>query len=202
LQQQAVREGNVEFIRLRNGTKGVTRRWDEATGQYEFTRLGSMYYTELRRNLVVSVPVVVQGTRTDKSTYSYKAHIAVENFGLRAKELPLRLKSPERYEQVMAMIRQEIPEDGIIYDVSEEKWALDARGGWKVSEETVGTHPDTGEAESHVVLDRRVGALPLAPATLLFSEAVCPEAFEEHADNLCAPRQIAALLERDFDEIL
>jgi hypothetical protein len=30
LQQAAVREGNVEFIRLRDGSKGETRKWDEA----------------------------------------------------------------------------------------------------------------------------------------------------------------------------
>jgi hypothetical protein len=49
MQQAAVREGNVEFIRLRDGTRGVTRKWDEATGQYSFTRLGSRYYTQLRK---------------------------------------------------------------------------------------------------------------------------------------------------------
>jgi hypothetical protein len=70
-----------------------------------------------------------------------------------------------------------------------------------VSEETAGVHPDTGEAEAHVVLDRRVGAPPLPPPTLLFAEAVCPEAYEEREDNLCAPRQIAAILKRTFEEI-
>jgi hypothetical protein len=40
MQQTAVREGNTEYIRLRDGTKAVTRRWDEARGDYDFTRLG------------------------------------------------------------------------------------------------------------------------------------------------------------------
>ena len=30
---------------------------------------------------------------------------------------------------------------------------------------------------------------------------MCPEAYEEHGDNLCAPRQIAAILKRDLDEV-
>jgi hypothetical protein len=89
----------------------------------------------------------------------------------------------------------------VLYEVSEEKWVLDTRGGWRVSEETVGTHSDTGEAEAHVVIDRRLGATPLPPPGLLFPEAVCPEAFEDHGDNLCAPRQIAAILKRDLGEI-
>jgi hypothetical protein len=50
-------------------------------------------------------------------------------------------------------------------------------------------------------LDRRVGAGPLPPPGLLFPEAVCPEAFEDHGDNLCTPRQIAAILKRDLHEI-
>ena len=32
---------------------------------------------------------------------------------------------------------------------------------------------------------------------MLFQEAICKEAFEEHNDNLFAPRQIAALLKKD-----
>jgi hypothetical protein len=149
----------------------------------------------------VSAPVKVQGLRKDRSTYEYRAHIFVEKSGLTSKELPLRLRSPERNERVRELVQEEIPADGVLYEVSEERWTLDNRGGWTVSEETVGTHPDTGEAEAHVVLNRRVGALPLPPPGLLFPEAVCPEAFEDRGDNLCAPRQIAAILKRDVDEI-
>jgi hypothetical protein len=201
MQQAAVRKGNVEFIRMRDGTKGVTRRWDEARGDYDYPRLGRKHYTQLRRNYVVSVPVLVRGNRADRSTYTYKAHIAVEKSGLRAHELPLSLKSPERYERVKAMIRVEIPEDCVTYEVPEEKWELDPRGGWKVSGEMVATDPDTGEAEAHVVLDRRVGALPLPPPTRLFPEAVCPEAIESHDDIQCAPKQIMSILKRDFDDV-
>jgi hypothetical protein len=80
LQQKAVREGNVEFIRLRDGSKAVTRRWNDAKGEYKYTPLGARYYTQLRRNYVVQVPVIVRGTCADRSTYSYKAHFSVEKF--------------------------------------------------------------------------------------------------------------------------
>ena len=50
--QVAERTGNVESIRLRDGARGVTRRWDEATGEYNFTRLGNQYYKTLRRNYI------------------------------------------------------------------------------------------------------------------------------------------------------
>ncbi len=50
MQQDAIREGNVEYIKLADGRRGVTRKWDEATGLYNFTRLGNDYYKLLRRN--------------------------------------------------------------------------------------------------------------------------------------------------------
>jgi hypothetical protein len=68
LQQAAVREGGSETIRHRDGSKGVTRRWNEARGEWDFTRLGTRYYATLRRNYVVSVPVKVQGKRRDGSS--------------------------------------------------------------------------------------------------------------------------------------
>jgi hypothetical protein len=66
MQQVALREGNVEHIKLRDGSKAVTRRWDAVTGDCEFNRLGKRYYTMLCRKFVVSVRVTVQGTRTDR----------------------------------------------------------------------------------------------------------------------------------------
>ncbi len=44
MQQEAVREGNVEYIKLAGGRKGATRKWDEATGLFKFTKLGNEYY--------------------------------------------------------------------------------------------------------------------------------------------------------------
>ena len=57
LQQTAIREGNTEYIKLHTGMKAATRKWDEATGIYKFTKLGKQYYKIQRRNYLVSVPV-------------------------------------------------------------------------------------------------------------------------------------------------
>ena len=72
-------------------------------------------------------------------------------------------------------------------------------GGWAVSEETVATNPDSGQAERHVILDRRVGTL--GSANFLFQDAFCKEAFEHHDDMCCVPRQIAAVLKKDFGQV-
>ncbi len=44
MQQEAVREGNVEYIKLAGERRGLTRKWDEATGIFKFTKLGNDYY--------------------------------------------------------------------------------------------------------------------------------------------------------------
>ena len=63
--------------------------------------------------------------------------------------------------------------------------------------------PDSRKPEAHVILDRRTRAPePLVSNTLLYPEALCEEAFATSNDNLCAPRQMAALLKCDMDEIL
>ena len=167
MQQVAQREGNKEYINLSNGKRGLVRRFDGASGDYEFTKLGKAYYKTIRRNYVAQVPVRVQGERRDKTRYSYKTHMPIEKLGLKPRQLPLSMRSPERYAKVKEMVRRELPANGVLYEVSEEKWTLDDTGSWRVSEETVGVHPETG-AESHVVLDRRVGAKPLPPPTMLF----------------------------------
>ncbi len=81
LQQEAIREGNTEFIKLANGRKGATRKWDEAAGVLKFTKLGNEYYKLLRRNYVVAVPVVVTGMRKDGSKYDVKSHMPIEKIG-------------------------------------------------------------------------------------------------------------------------
>ena len=58
------------------------------------------------------------------------------------------------------MVEEELPSDGEpLMHHSQEEYFYDDNGAWAVSEETVATDPDSGQAESHVVLDRRLGTL-------------------------------------------
>ncbi len=204
MQQEAVREGNVEYIKLAGERRGVTRKWDEATGIYKFTKLGNDYYSLLRRNYVVAVPVIINGKRKDGSKYTLKSRMPIEKIGLKPKSIPLNLDLNQGRALVKQMVESELP-DGALYEVSDEAWDLDPDGSWLIHEETVGsrrvgTDPDTNLAESHVVLDRRVGARPVF-SHFLFSEALCEEAFEEHEDKLCCPRQIASVLKLEVGAV-
>ena len=93
------------------------------------------------------------------------------------------------------MVEEDLPSDGEpLMHHSQEECSYDDGGAWAVSEETVATDPDSGQAESHAALDRRLGTL----GSPTFQGSLCKEAFEHHDDMACVPRQIAIVLKRDF----
>ena len=198
LQQTPMREGNTERVKLRNGKTVITRQWDAVSGEYRFTKQGDQFYKQLRRNYVVQIPVKIVGKRLNGTTYTIKSSMPIEKLGLTRKQLPLNLTHAERKAKLKEMVEDELPLSGTLMQHSQEEYTYDSSGAWAISEETVGTDPDTGRAESHVVLDRRVGTLS---GTFLFAEAFCKEAFEDHNDMCCVPRQIAAVLKRDYGQV-
>ena len=89
--------------------------------------------------------------------------------------------------------------------MSREEYKVDLEAQWIISEETV--KAVDGHGEANLVLDRRVGGHPSC-SQLLFPYGICKEAFEEHEDMSCVPRQIAAVLKiecadvcRDMDAV-
>lgn len=197
LQQTASREGNTETIKLRDGGRGITRRWDTA-GEWKFTALGKAYYRTLRRNYVVQVPVVIKGSRKDGATYSRKSHMPMTKMGLKPVQVPLHLTLEQRRAYVKREIEKQMKKTTKpIYEASDEAWWFDDDGSWAVNEETVGVDPDTGKGEAHAILDRRVRGAPLGTTGLPFADCICEEAYAEAQDNLCAPRQMARILKLD-----
>ena len=41
------RVGNTEYVKLRNGKRVKTRIWDQASGEYNFTKQGDAFYREI-----------------------------------------------------------------------------------------------------------------------------------------------------------
>ena len=111
--------------------------------------------------------------------------------------MPLNLTYRQRLARVKATVQGQL-DQGALLEFSQETWTLDSGGSWRIHEETVGV--DNGEGEAHVIMDRRAGALPVI-CTMPYSDCIMPEAFEEHDDMMCVPRQLAVLLKKDFDEV-
>ena len=197
LQQTPVRVGNTETVLLRSGKRVITRTWDEAGGDYKFTKAGNAFYRNLRRNYAIEIPVRVTGARDDGTPYSYKSSMPIERLGLTKKTLPLNLTHAQRLAKIKAMVEDEL-RLGTLYEHSREKSTFDPDGAWSIHEETVATDPDAGRAGAQVVLDRGLGVLR---SDLLFSDDICLEAYERREEKTCVPRQIAAVLKRDWRDM-
>ena len=148
LQQAARREGNTETIALRNGKRAVTRRWDPASNEFKFTAIGKKYYSTLRRNYVVDVPIIIKGKRKNGTRYEIKSHTKMEKLGMRPVEVPLNLTLDQRREYIKRAVEAAVAKDKPLYQVSDEEWSYDAHGTWAIHEETVGVDPDSGKPEA------------------------------------------------------
>ena len=80
--QAPFREGNTEFIKMRNGEESAVRRYDPAENEYKFTKLGKSFYSRLKRNYVVQIPVMVKGKRKDGSYFNIKSTLPISKMGV------------------------------------------------------------------------------------------------------------------------
>jgi hypothetical protein len=104
--QAPTRSGDTEYIRMRSGQQRSTRRWDPAIQDYRFTDLGRSYYSRLKRNYVVQVPVRITGERRDGSQYHIRSTLPVARRGIDRVELPLNLTAAQRTEKNKAACEQ------------------------------------------------------------------------------------------------
>ena len=87
-------------------------------------------------------------------------------------------------------------------EISGEQYFYDADAQWEISEMVTNPSLIPAGNPSTSVMHRPLGALTAASAFLCRPEHIIPEAFEEHDDRLCVPRQVAALLRRPLEMIM
>ena len=68
--QTPARVGDVGTIRLRGGGTAVVRRFDPASGDFKYTRLGRGFYSQFRTEYVLKIPARFDGTRPNGQPYS------------------------------------------------------------------------------------------------------------------------------------
>ena len=192
-------EGNTEFIKMRSGEERAARRYDAADNDYKLTKLGKSFYSRLKRNYVVQIPVKVKGKRKDGPYYNIKSTLPISNMRVDRIEMPLNLTAAQRTAKIKEIISAKLNLDEPLYEVSQEEWVYDrdAQGSWVINEESVAIiDPDT--QETIIAQDRRVGTMPYLLFQIAFSEDIIPEAFQDSNDMCCVPRQLSAFLGLDF----
>ena len=118
--------------------------------------------------------------------------------GVDSLQLLLNLTTAQRLATVKQIVSRRLPENGTIYEINDERYQVDMHAAWFHHEETV--RVVDGHVEASVVTDCRVGARPSC-SQFIFPDGICKEAFEEHEDNCCVPRQIAAVLKIDCADV-
>ena len=166
--QNPVRQGNVESIRVR-GKEKVVRRYDPASNDYRYTKLGRQFYSQRKVQWVVKVSATFSGTRSNGRAYTRQGYFPVEA----PVALPMTLTQAQRDQRIRARVNELYP-DGILAEFSEERITINPQGAWQISEMTTTPSPDGPRVS---VADRPLGARPNLSG-LLFPEALCAAAFK------------------------
>jgi hypothetical protein len=190
-----VRKGNREYLQEMGGKERLLRTYDPAKNEWKYTRAGLPYYRRVRLQYVVKVPSRHAGKRSNGRDYTRDGFYPLDT----PISLPMTLNREQRDAQIRQAVAEMFP-DGLLAEFSGEEIKIDAARAWQITE-MITTPGADGAPPRASVTDRPLGARPASLSTLLFPEHVCPVAFEDHPDRLCAARQIAHLAGLDLEEV-
>jgi hypothetical protein len=207
MNQTPIRTGNVETIRMRDGTQKTVRRWNSA-GVFKYTGMGNRFFSNQQEEAVVQIPIIRKGpSRNEKGSYEIFELAPVAKFGFgNALTTPNDKKRDEKIKaQILAGFDVPLVKGGKapdyknhpIWTESTEKTYYNPEGEWRIV--VLMTTP--GKPPKTHVIKRALGAKPLSASDLPFPEAICDEAFVFADDKLCCARQISAILGVDFAEV-
>ena len=119
--QAPYRQGDTEYIKMRNGEERAIRRYSPAENQFQFTALGKSFYSRIKRSYVVQIPVKVKGKRKNGTYYNIKSTLPIAKLGLDRIEMPLNLSRQQRDTRIKDMVKRQLNLDEPLYEVSQEE---------------------------------------------------------------------------------
>jgi hypothetical protein len=144
--QPVVREGEVEYITLRNGRRHEVRRWKTGSRDWQYTALGRRFFSRERTEWLIEVPVEVRGRRRDdQGEYSKNTWVPVSFLGLPAQMTPAMMMREEAQERLKPDVLEQAGKyrmDGgelVLYEFSNEVFVYDEEREWRMS--TLTTYP-------------------------------------------------------------
>ncbi len=105
-QQDAVRKGRSQYIKLLDGTQKKISTWDNVNREWKLTKLGAQFYSKATSKFVVLWPVKIQLTRINGSIFEredWMPSTAIESLG--EIEVPRNLSETEQRQRVAAIER-------------------------------------------------------------------------------------------------
>ena len=200
--QALIHRGTGDYIRTRRGEQLVRRLMPDGT--MRLTALGRTFFRHRHTEYVVHMPVIIRGTRANGRAYERRDYLPVESLGLGQ----ILESQGLTHERAAARVRSKVlrqldgPTRGgmtVVQEISGEVFYADRDGEWLIS--AMGTTVnEQGHATTRTELRQPLSegdplrGLRAAASFLPHSDQIMDEAFEDHDDNLCVPRQLAILL--------
>ena len=203
--QALIHHTGSDYIRAPNGKQRLLRTL-RPNGT---TALGKTFFKSKYSEYVVHIPVIINGTRSNGNNYSRVSTLPVDQLGLGRIMSSQGLSPAERVQEVKKKVLASLLGAGgvvgacgrqTLMEVSGEAFQLQRDGQWLISELTTSVNEE-GAATTEARIMERLGGLRNAAALLPYSDQVLEEAFEEHGDFLCVPRQLGILLGRSLTEM-
>ena len=209
--QETVRKGDGDYIKTRSGLQRV--RQIEPNGSMKLTALGRKFYKDKHTEYIVEVPVIITvADAKGRDRVRTGEHLPVNEMGLGAILVSQALTDEQKLARIKSQVLRHLggPTRAgrtVLADISGQTFSYDRDGQWLIS--AMGTTVDQhGRGRTEAVLHQDLGQgdplqgysgaaafLPHPP------ECYLDEAFEQHEDCLCVPRQLAVLLHKPMEDI-
>jgi len=214
--------GNREFLQIRGKTRQLLRTLLN-DGTWSYTRAGKAYFSQHEfAEYIVHVPVRIEtfdgptGSNGRQRGRVREDYLPWSKFGNNILQSQLGTEA-ERRAQVVERVKHELDahqSGDEIMQISGEIYTLDESRHWSLTE--MKTRPGEGGAAPVTTVDetrlaeprasvrqadRRLGHRRGQASHLFAPEDVLVEAFEDHEDRLCVPRQLCKLLGCSFEHM-
>ena len=222
--QETSRKGDGDYIQTSSGLRRVRQLGPD--GEMQLTALGKKFYQNRHTEYVVEVPVLIEVTDSKgKRRVRTGEHLPVNELGLGNIFANDGLTEAQKIARVKNEVLRQL--DGptrsgrtVLMEFSGQVFSYDRNGTWLIS--AMATYipsvtrrritgkqgaPQAPGPRTEVALHRDLsqgdplGAISSTSFLPHDPEAYLEEAFEQHPDRLCVPRQLAALTRRSMEEV-
>ena len=192
-----IRRGEKEFIKMRDGSERLARKWNPATSDFTYTRLGRSYFSGTRESFVIHIPVLIRGqNKKTGRAYTREAwlpHQALDNIG--DLKVPVALSEAEKHARLKQMVLNKIDAQKII-ELSDEVYEYKQDGEWRISKLTTREAEDASLV-TEAVLDRPLqAARPFSYSHFQNAWAIDESAYDE-TEGQCVCHQLSVQLQID-----
>ncbi len=222
--QKTVRRGDGDYVQTSSGLRRVRQLGPD--GQMKLTALGRSFYKHKQTEYVIEVPVVIR-VRDSKGILRERTgeHLPAVELGVGNIFANDGLTEAQKIAKVKNDVLRSLggPTRGgrtVLMEISGQEFFYDRNGTWLIS--AMATYipsatrrrlrmkqgaPQAPAPRTEVALHRDLsqgdplGAVSGASFLPHDPEAYLEEAFEQHPDRLCVPRQLAVLTRRSMEEV-